>query len=402
MDEQKYSNQNIAFFTAKESIYVAIIPVLWGTIMQQFLLHRDVSPTLVGIYTTLVSAVQMVAMMLFSGVSERTATPLKYCTRILLGIAGITLVYVPLVYFDIGPQLTFLLVCLFSIIQISLHSCKYIYDYRINYQIVNPKKYGTMLFLGNAFTGVAGVAFSWLFAWMIDTNSGGNPYFICMVLTLALMLVTVFFNARLKTIYALPTHKKDQLGLKQQFHIVMADRSFRQLLIPNMLRGITLSVTGCIVLFALVMDIDESGRAKIPLVCAAATALASVVYMALAKKLSVGAINIIGGILTCGMIFMPRGNTTGFLILFFIAYLGRIIVDNAVPTMLFPIIDPKIAGSYNAWRCVLYNLCSIVVTPIISALVEKVHPLWLLIPGALTYVVVTVWYYIVCQQLKKA
>ena len=111
---------------------------------------------------------------------------------------------------------------------------------------------------------------------------------------------------------------------------------------------------------------------------------------------------IIGGVLTCAMIFMPYGNTAGFLALFFISYLGRIIVDNAVPTMLFPLIDPKIAGSYNAWRCVLYNLCSIIVTPIISVLVEKVNPLWLLIPGTVTYVIVTVWYYIVCKKLTKA
>lgn len=401
MDEQKRSSQNIALFTAKESIYVAVIPVLWGTIMQQFLLYRDVSATLVGIYTTLVSAVQMVAMMLFSGVSEQTSTPLKYCTRILLGVAGITLAYLPVVYFNISSHLTVLLVCLFSIVQISLHACKYIYDYRINYQIVQPEQYGTMLFLGNAFNGIAGIAFSWLFAWMIDTNSGGNPYFVCMALTLVLMLSTVFFNARLKAIYPLPTRKKEQLSLVRQFRIVMRDRSFRQLLVPNFLRGVTLSVTGCIVLIALVMDIDQSGRAKIPLVCALATALASVVYMLLSKNLSVGAINITGGILTCAMIFMPQGNTTGFLILFFIAYLGRIVVDNAVPTMLFPIIDPKIAGSYNAWRCVLYNLCSIVVTPIVSALVENIHPLWLLIPGALTYVVVTIWYYIVCEKFKK-
>ena len=115
-----------------------------------------------------------------------------------------------------------------------------------------------------------------------------------------------------------------------------------------------------------------------------------------------GVINIIGGILTCAMIFMPHGNTFGFLALFFISYLGRIIVDNAVPTMLFPLIDPKIAGSYNAWRCVLYNLCSIIATPIISVLVEKVDPLWLLIPGTVTYAIVTVWYYIVCKKLTKA
>lgn len=400
MEQKKTESRNVALFTAKESIYVAITPVLWGTIMQQFLLYRNVTPALVGIYTTLVSVVQMVAMMLFSGVSERTETPLKYCTRIILATTAATAVYLPIIHFDLGSTWTVLLASVLTVTQLSLHSCKYIYDYRVNYQIVGPERYGTMLFLGNAFTGVAGVAFSWLFAAMIDSNSGGNPYLVCMALTAVLLLATALFNGNLKPIYPLPTHKKEQLGLKQQFQIVMADESFRKLIIPNFLRGVTLSATGCIVLFALVMGIDESGRAKIPLVCAAATVLSSVVYLLLAKKLSTGAINIIGGILTCAMIFMPRDNTAGFLILFFIAYLGRIIVDNAVPTMLFPLIDPKIAGSYNAWRCVLYNLCSIIATPVISALVEKVDPLWLLIPSALTYVVVTVWYYIVCKQLK--
>lgn len=401
MEQTTTERRNVALFTAKESIYVAIIPVLWGTIMQQFLLYRDVSPQLVGLYTTLVSAVQMLAMMLFSGVSERTQTPLKYCTRIMLLTTGITLVYLPIIYFNLGSTATVILASVLTVVHLSLHSCKYIYDYRINYQIVGSRKYGTMIFLGSAFTGVGGVLFSWLFAAMIDNNSGGNPYLICMGLTAILLLVTVFFNSRLKPIYPLPTQEKAQLGLAQQFRIVMADKSFRQLLIPNFLRGITISVTSCVVLFALVMGIDESGRAKIPLVCALATAIASVVYLLLAKKLSVGVINIIGGILTCAMIFMPHGNTFGFLALFFISYLGRMIVDNAVPTMLFPIIDPKIAGSYNAWRCVLYNLCSIVATPIVSALVEKVHPLWLLIPGTVTYLVVTVWYYIVCKKFQK-
>lgn len=402
MEQTKTERGNVALFTAKESIYVAITPVLWGTIMQQFLLYRNVSPGMVGIYTTLVSAVQMLAMMLFSGVSERTETPLKYCTRIMLLTTGTTLVYLPIVYFDLGGTATVILASILTVIQLSLHSCKYIYDYRINYQIVGTKGYGTMIFLGSAFTGVGGVIFSWLFAAMIDSNSGGNPYLVCMGLTAVLLLVTAFFNSRLKPIHPLPTHKKEQLGLVQQFKIVMADKSFRQLFVPNFLRGITISVTSCVVLFALVMGIDESGRAKIPLVCALATAIASVVYMLLVKKVSVGAINIIGGILTCAMIFMPHGNTFGFLFLFFISYLGRMIVDNAVPTMLFPIIDPKIAGSYNAWRCVLYNLCSIIATPIVSALVEKVHPLWLLIPGTVTYVIVTLWYYIVCKRLTKA
>ena len=399
LNEEIQSRKNLSAFTAKESIYVALAPVLWGTIMQQFLLYRGVSPTLVGLYTTLVSGVQMAAMMLLSWVAEKVKDPLKFCTGIMGASTLIAALYLPIIGWDLGSIWTMVLVCVMSVAHLSLHSCKYICDYRINYQIVSPQRYGAMIFLASALTGVAGIGFSALFSYMVDNNTGGNPYFICMLLAVILLAVTVFFNSRLKSIYPVPKPKGQFTGLGEQLKLLMNTRSFRQLLIPNLLRGITLSITGCIVLIALVMGIDESGRAKIPLVCALATALASVVYMLLKKWLSVGAINIIGGVLTCAMIFLPWNNSFGFLVLFFVAYLGRIIVDNAVPTMLFPIIEPEIAGFYNAWRSVLYGVCGIIVTPIISALVEVVHPLWLLTPGALAYLIVTVWYYIVCKRL---
>lgn len=401
MKTENLSNKNLAFYASKEAVYNAISPVLWGTITQQFLLYRGVSATLVGYYATLVSAVQMAFTMLLSNTAEKVKDPLKFCTRMMILLTIVSAFLLPIAMWDLGSRLTLLLICAMSIAQLGLHSCKVICDYKINYQIISPARYGTMVFLCNAITGLAGVAFTALFSAMIDANTAGNPYLICMALTLAMLVLSVFLNTRLKPIHPVPRAKRSSIGLLQQLNELIHERSFRDLIIPNLLRGITLSVTSCIVLIALVMDIDESGRAKIPLICALATACASVLYMFLSKKLSVGAINIIGGILTCAMIFLPRGNTGGFLALFFVAYVGRVIVDNAVPTMIFPIIDPSIAGSYNAWRSVLYGISSLVVMPIISSLVEVVHPLWLLIPGSVTYLAVTIWYYIVCKNLTK-
>lgn len=400
MKSRKLSSKNLFLFTAKESIYVAITPVLWGAIMQQFLLDREISNFLVGLFTSLVSAVYMVSTMLFAGLSERTDAPLKRCTRVMLAVAVFSAAYLPITFWDLGPTATIILASLLTVVLHFFHSCKYIYDYRINYQIIDAEHYGTMVFLSSAFTGVGGVAFSWLFSYMIDHNTAGNPYFICMILTVVLLLLTVVFNSRLKPIYPLPTAKAERKTLAQQLREILHEESFRKLLLPNLLRGVTLSVTGCIVLIAAVMGIDESGRAKIPLIQALATAMASVVYMLLSKFMKVGGINIVGGALTCALIFLPWNNTWGFLIVLFIGILGRVIVDNAVPTMLFPIIDPRIAGSYNAWRCVLYSLCMIIMTPVVSALVDVVHPLWLLIPGTVTYLGVTIWYYLVCRKLQ--
>lgn len=305
-------------------------------------------------------------------------------------------------YWDLGSGWTVTLVYVMTLAQLFLHTCKCICDFRIQYQIVSPQRYGTMVFVASAVAGIVGVGFSWLFALMVDRNTGGNPYFFCMLVAAILLAVAAFFNSRLVPIYSQPKPRRTVIGLGEQWKILMEDRSFRCLLIPNLLRGITMSVTSCIVLFALVMDIDESGRAKIPMVCALATVLASVIYIALRKNLSMGILNIVGGILTCALVFLPRGNTQGFLLMLFVSHLGRTIVDNAVPIMLFPLVKPGIAGLYNPWRCVLYGICSLLVTPIISTLIECVPPLLLLVPGALTYLVVTAWYYIICRELQKS
>lgn len=400
MQTEALSKKNLGASAVKEALYISVHPMLWGTITQQFLLYRGASPALVGVYATLVMAIQMAATVLLSTTAERVKKPLRFCTGMMLLQLGVAALFLPAMAWDFGSVLTVVLISLLSVGLLFLHSCKTICDYKIHYQIVSPRRYGTMMFLSSAISGAAGILFTGCFSWMIDSDTVRNPYLMCMLLTLGIMAVAVFFNSRLKPIYPVPQATgtgNPWTQLKQLMRLPV----FRKLIVPNFLRGITLSLTGCIVLIALVMGIDESGRAKLPLVCALATACASVLYLLLEKKLPVSTINILGGVLTCAMIFLPRSSTWGFLCVYFVAYLGRTLVDSAVPTMLFPLIDPKIAGSFNAWRSVLFCVASIVATPIISALVEIVHPLWLLIPGSVTYLIVTVWYWLVCRQLKN-
>lgn len=401
MDEAKLSSRNMAIYVSKEALYLALSPVLWGTITQQFLLFRGVSAAFVGYYTSLVSAVQMAVTILLSTAGERVKDPLRFCTRSMLLLTVVSALFIPITLWDLGSGLTFLIVCLMCLAQLWLHSCKCVCDYKINYQIIQHHKYGSMVFLASAVSGFAGIAFSAMFSAMIDTNAGGNPYFLCFAVALALLALAVVLNSLLKPIYPVPTPNNPSPKLLQQLQVVLKDRSFRAFIIPNLMRGIMLSVTGCIVLIALVMDIDESGRAKIPLICAVATACSSGVYMLLCKRFSVSFICLVGGILSCGLIFLPRGNSTLFLAIYFVAYMGRILVDNTIPTMLYPIVDPRIAGAYHSWRSVLYGMSSLVVMPIVSSLVEIVDPLWLLVPASVTYLIVTVWYYLAYRKFSK-
>lgn len=402
METLKRSNQNMALYSVKEALCQSVMPVLRGNIAQLFLLSRGASTAMVGYYGAMVTLMQMAMTMLLSGTAEKVKDPRKFNTLLLLMLAGSSLLFLPVTFWDLGAGITMAVYSAVTVAQISFSCRRTICDFKVNYQIIRPDHYGTMVFLSNALAGITGIAFSGLFSVMIDTDLGGRPYFICMGLTVAMLLLAAFLNTRLKPIYPVPEGKKQSAGPLQQIKMLMKVDSFRKLVIPNMLRGVTLSVTGSIVLIATVMDIDESGRAKIPLVCAIATFCSSGLYVLLSKKLSVSAINIIGSILMLSLLFLPYGNTPVFLALYLIAHLGRILVDNAIPTMIFPVIDPKIAGSYHAWRSVLYNASWAALMPVIGSLVEVVDPMWILIPGAVTYVIVTVWYHLVCRSLKKA
>ena len=402
METQKRSKQNMALYSMKEALCQAVMPVLRGNIAQLFLLSRGASTAMVGYYGSMVTLVQMAMTMLLSGTAEKVKDARKFNTLLLLLLAGSSMLFLPVTFWDLGAGVTLMVYSAVTVAQISFSCRRTICDFKVNYQIIRPEHYGTMVFLSNALAGITGIAFSGLFSLMIDTNLGGRPYFICMILTVLLLLAAMFLNTRLKPIYPAPEGKKQTAGPLEQIKMLMKVDSFRKLVIPNLLRGVTLSVTGSIVLIATVMGIDESGQAKIPLVCAVATFCASGLYVLLSKKLSVSAINIIGSVLLLALLFLPRGNSFGFLTLYLIAHLGRILVDNAIPTMIFDIIDPKIAGSYHAWRSVLYNASWSVFMPIVGTLVEIVHPMWILVPGAVTYVIVTIWYHLVCRSLKKA
>lgn len=150
--------------------------------------------------------------------------------------------------------------------------------------------------------------------------------------------------------------------------------------------------TGCIALVALSMGYSESFTATISVVCAVSSILGSFIFGLLERKYRTTQIGLIGSALLCLLIFLPSNNGTMFLVIYTVSYLGRIIVDQSVPVLVFKMIDPNIAGIYNAWRSILLSLSAAGTSYLVGVLVEHVHPLVLLIPFALAYLICMIWY----------
>ena len=60
-----------------------------------------------------------------------------------------------------------------------------------------------------------------------------------------------------------------------------------------------------------------------------------------------------------------------FYFLYLLVYTGQILIDCTIPIMVIHIVEPQIAGAYNAWRNTLLFLVSTVSTYVTAVLLER-------------------------------
>lgn len=174
---------------------------------------------------------------------------------------------------------------------------------------------------------------------------------------------------------------------------------FTVFFIPNLLRGITFGITNSIALIALSMGYSEGDSSKLPIMCAAGYVTASLIYHSLVQHCKLQTIGLVGAPLLSFLVFLPTGNKTLFLFLFFVGYTGRIVIDYVIPIMVVRMIDPEIAGTYNAWRTILLNILSIVTVYLIGKLLGNVSPSAILISCAAAYSISILWYCICYSRI---
>ena len=110
---------------------------------------------------------------------------------------------------------------------------------------------------------------------------------------------------------------------------------------------------------------------------------------------------IIGSLLVLAMISLPHDMPNVFLVVFLIAYVGRVLVDYAIPVMLIRVVPADIAGIYNAGRNILLNISSTVSVFAVGALLGKISALWLLTACALAYIIGMIWYMVLYKKYMR-
>lgn len=393
--------KNIIYMATKDGALTAAMPMVNGSLIQLFLTNRNVSAYYVGLFSTLVSIITVVGMILCSYLSEKLPKPLKQYQWLYFLQMAVYLAMIPIAYFTMTPMALFFILSLIACSITFLSSWSGILGYKIPYMTIPFESYGTYTAVSGAVTGIVGVASSFAFSAVINRNLAGNPYLVCIGISCILMLAAWYCTYRMtpvNKVYDVPSH--NAMSIKKLLAVFQMPL-FKKFLVPNTLRGITIGITNSIALIALYMGLTEGQASMLPIICALGYVLASLLFHFLSKYMPLPVVAIIGSLLVFALISLPHNNSTVFLTVFLIAYVGRVLVDYAIPVMLIRVVPAEIAGIYNAGRNILLNISSTVSVFAVGSLLGRISALWLLSACALAYLIGMIWYMVLYKKYMK-
>lgn len=393
--------KNIVLMAAKDGALTAAMPMVNGSLIQLFLTNRHVSAYYVGLFSTLVSIITLVGTILCSYLSEKLPNPLKQYQWLFFLQLAVYLAMIPIAYFSMTPIALFCVLSLIACAITFLSAWNGILGYKIPYMTIPFESYGSYTAISGAVTGIVGVVSSFAFSAIINGGWGGNPYLVCIVITCILLVISWYCTFRLTPVnHVYDTQNHNTVNIRKILNVFRMPL-FKKFIVPNTLRGITIGVTNSIALIALHMGLTEGQASMLPIICALGYVVSSFLFHFLSKHMPLPTVALIGSLLVLALVSLPHDSSTVFLSVFFVAYVGRVIVDYAIPVMLIRVVPAEIAGTYNAGRTILLNLSSTVSVFAVGALLGKISALWLLTACGLAYVIGMIWYMVLYKKYMK-
>lgn len=392
MKSENTLKRNLWMYALKEGAYNAAMPMINGALIQLFLADKGLSSAQIGLFNAITYFSVLGSMVFLSETAERQRDPLHGSAKVIFLQAILYIGLFPAMLFKMQITSIFLLTMLIGILQMVLNAIKGIWEYKIPYQIIPLDQYGALMAFAGVMIGVIGIASNYLLSVFIKRGTGGNPYFLCAVITFGLLFFTFWCNRRLLIVNDAFKEYRQRRNRTKELLDLLHSPVFNKFIVPNLLRGITLGITNSMALLALAMGIEAASVAKIPLMFSIGYVAASLLYYILSRWMPLQAVGLLGAGLLCVIIFLPEGNSVLFLAFTFAAYMGRVVVDFVIPEMVFKMIDPQTSGVYNAWRNILSNVATMITIYVMGLVVDKIHPAMILIPCAAAYVISMIWY----------
>lgn len=369
-----------------------------GAIIQTFLLQIGFSESQIYLYNSLVQLVQVIvmfAMIFFSDKIKKVKWTIAGTFLLLAVLATLFLICA------LDPSLhnNFKVIAIFTVSAIGYVGVGTynVLSYCLPYLIIDMKDYPKMTAFGCIFSGGTSFALSFLHTFIVAKFDYLASMVWFFVLALVCFITTFFLCVSLKE---LPEKTAPNTDSKANMLAVFKNKNTYFLIMPNFFRGVSVGILSVIAVIAISANIlDEKTSSYVNVAMQLAMLVGNYIYIILSRKLSSKSILWISTVITCVLMpFVLVNNVVGFIILFFIMMVFRMITDSVIPVMVTEIIPQEQIGAYTSIRMLIFTGAQAIVSLLILPISNLVGNTGLLVFAAIMQLLCGLGYYLVAKK----
>ncbi len=347
------------------------------SVIQILLTELGIPSTSIGWYTSLLSTVNMVTNIGFSAYADRCGNLKRVIALLYLSIGGCMLLLIPLCLArGLSANTTFFLIAAVCLVQMVFITMYGVLSYKMPYSTIDIRQYGRMSAVGGIINGIASTVSSYALAEYLERY----PYHIVLAVGFGVGSICAVISAVIVSTYdmsrgkALKTvsDKPEKAPVFSGLQILLKEKDFRCMILPNFCRGIHMGMLGMATVIAVSCGFDTAMAGRLVTVSFLAGIAGSAFYAVVSNRIESRKLCLIGSLITSTGIFLPFCTDTVFMAVYFIIMAGKIMIDYGVPSQIYAKIKPEIACLYQTWRLIVTTAGSIFAAAVSGYFIEYI------------------------------
>ncbi len=390
-------NYILYYFQTASYSFVNMIAV--GTIFQTFMLECGISKPNVSFCVSTVQIIQTLTTILVSKFAENIKNVLR-AVGVCLAAQSIPVLTMLFICLCSGISLDIKYILLFSTnVILGLFMGLYsILAYKQPYHIMKITEYGRVSGQSGVIAGVIGALATAVIAFALEKYS----YFATMTVVLIFALIMAVGSGAVNLFYTpFDPYSKNKTAEKIN---IFRYKPFYQLLLPNLLRGVSTGIFNLIAVIGYDCKIlDKATSAILVTLAQIATLVGCQTYSFIAARRKSGIICLISSVvmLLALPLMTAGGSVKAFIGLYFVAFFFVNYINHAVPVIVAENIDYNCLGQYTAWRMALHTAGVSIGGALVPILLDALGGTGTLLISGITMLPCGVGYYIFDRQNRK-
>ena len=393
-------NKNFMILWVRDSLFAAGASLTSASVLSGHLIYIGMKEDKISLYLAAVPMINLVVSLLFSGITARVGKTVPVYSLLCL-VSGILTGLYSLLFGVVSVEtVLFIFLMVLGCLLSAVTAIRNIFDYKLPCEVMNPDDYSDYVSISGIISSVFGLAAGMVISFGYRNFSFKSVTCGAYLSAGLLLCAASFINRKLR--YTMPENRSVQKTTSGSLKALFADRSFRLLVIPNLIRGIGMAVVPMMTLLAVDADVlKETDGATVTVCTYLATLLSGMTYVYLSRKIGVKRLCLFGALLFCAVIPSFAGSKIWFYVCYTVSYTGYYIVNCAVPDFVYKNVNQNMMSIFHTWRLAFSTIGTTIATTVIGKLIGTVSPVWILCIGGVSNVLCAIAYYSVFRANRK-